>query len=288
MSQSPLLRITIPLSVAVILLVSGSHSAWALGNGIEDESYEYPNACAVLGLKFPGDENPRIASGVLIHPQVVLTAGHVIDWFQTIWATPPENVRISFDLDAYAEGATWLTVAGYCVHPLYNGFEGELGLADPHDLGLILLSEPVDPDVIAPASLPWEGMLDDLKNEGLLEFGLENGTPMSVVGYGRGFSFPPPSDVPAERGIRRYGILPCMGMMPNHLHFFGDPEGITIQRGDSGGPTYLQMGDDRVLVGIVSWAGSGAYVGIVHHYRIDTPDALDFIRGALSELECPE
>lgn len=265
------------------------HQTLAVGGGAVDDEYRYPNVCAVLGLR-DGDLPPRIASGVLIHPRVVLTAGHVTDWFATIWDIDVDDVRISFAVDARDESA-WLTADGYCTHPLYNGFEGAEGLADPHDLGVIILSEPVpgtnqDPDYgIDPAVLPDEGFLDLLKDVGLLQFGVESGTPMTVVGYGRGLSFPPPAEIAGDYfRIRRYGANPAMGISPAFLHVWQDPDGISTQRSDSGGPTFLEIGDQRILVATTSW--SGALLGIDHRYRVDTTDSLDFIDAVLSSVEC--
>jgi hypothetical protein len=161
---------------------------------------------------------------------------------------------------------------------------------------LIVLSEPVagtDEDSengIDPAVLPpFEGFLDTVKDVGWLQFGLESGTPMTVVGYGRGLSFPPPAEVAGDYfRIRRYGTSPAMGMTPAFLHFFQDPEGISTQRSDSGGPTFLEIGDQRILVATTSWAGAGALTGIDHRYRVDTADSLDFIYEILLDVECEE
>jgi hypothetical protein len=266
------------LAAVAMPAVIAPRAAWAIGGGTVDETNEYASACAVLGLREGAP--PRIASGVLIHPRVVLTAGHVIDWFANVWHTPPEDVRISFDLDAYDDEATWLEVKDYMPHPMYNGAGG---FGDPHDLGVLILEEPVTE--IEPAVLPEEGLLDLLKAAGLLQFGLAGGTPMTVVGYGRGFSFPPPADVRADRGVRRFGTIPCMGMTLAHLHFFQDPDGVNSQRGDSGGPTFLETENGRVLLAVCSWGGVGAYTGIDHRYRIDTADALAFIDATLLSVE---
>ncbi len=272
-------RCLVILAAVAMLAVNRPHPAWAIGGGTVDETSEYASACAVLGLREGAP--PRIASGVLIHPRVVLTAGHVIDWFANVWETPPGDVRISFDLDAYDDEATWLAVKDYEIHLMYNGLRGEGGLADPHDLGVVILEEPVTD--VEPAALPDEGLLDVLKAAGLLQFGLAGGTPMTVVGYGRGLSFPPPEEIREDRGIRRFGTGSSMGMTPTFLHFFQDPDGVSTQRGDSGGPTFLETDGGRVMVAITSW--SGTLTGIDHRYRIDTEDAILFIECMIAAVE---
>jgi hypothetical protein len=275
------------LVLFAVLAVSAPRCAWAVGGGTPDKTGKYPNACAVLGLR---EENPpRIASGVLIHPRVVLTAGHVTDWFATIWETPPDDVRVTFAFDA-EDTTAWREVAAYETHFMYNDFSGAEGIADPHDIGLVILKCPVpgtdeDPvNGIDPAELPDEGLLDLLQDAGLLDFGLNGGTSMTVVGYGRGLSFPPPEEL-AEDFLRKrhYGSGPAMGMTRAFLHFYQDPEGVNTQRSDSGGPTFVKVDGLRMLVATTSWSGS--LTGIDHRYRVDTPDAIGFIECIIAAVE---
>jgi hypothetical protein len=288
MSRFSVLRYSLTIAGAAILFSASPRTASALDGAIDDtdDNPVYPNACAVIGV--PPDEDPdrplRMASGVLIHPRVVLTAGHVTDWFATIWDVPFERTRISFSADAF-DASQWLEVEGYCTHPLYNGYEGAEGFGDTHDLGLVILKE--DVVGIEPAALPYAGLLDDMKEAGALEFGAVNGTLLPVVGYGWGYSFPPPTDLRDERGIRRYGPMICMGMMKSSLHFLLDPDGTVTQNGDSGGPTFLEIDDETtVLVAIVAWGSP--IPGVDHRYRVDTVDSRDFIDAVLWEVECSE
>lgn len=276
---------SITLGVVVVVLYCGCvRSASALDGGFEDSDTNpaYPNACAVIGVPAAPDGPLRMASGVLIHPRVVLTAGHVTDWFATIWDIPPERARISFSADAF-DDSQWLEVEGYVTHPLYNGYEGEEGYGDLHDLGLVILKNEVQG--ITPATLPYVGLLDDMKVEGFLNFGDTNGTQLQVIGYGWGFSFPPPTPLQYERGVRRYGPMTCMGLMKSTLQVQLDPDGVVTQNSDSGGPTFVEDDEgSKVLVAVTAW---GHTPGVGHHYRVDTADSLDFIDLVLSTVESP-
>jgi hypothetical protein len=246
-----------------------------------DLNPQHPNACAVIGVPADPDGLLRMASAVLIHPQVVLTAGHVTDWFETIWDVPAERTRISFAANAFDE-SQWLEVDDYVTHPLYNGYFGPEGHADTHDLGVIILKEPVVG--ITPATLPPEGLLDAMKADGTLRFGAVQGTQFTVVGYGWGFSFPPPTPLQDERGIRRYGPTTCMGMTDASVHFLLDPDGVVTQNGDSGCPTFWEDADgNRILVAVTTWGSP--VPGIDHRYRIDTEDSLDFIDLVIDMLD---
>jgi hypothetical protein len=272
------------LGTVACVLVSAPRPAWAIDGGLEDTDSDpqHPNACAVIGVPADPDGPLRMASGVLIHPRVVLTAGHVTDWYATIWDVPPERTRISFSANAFDE-SEWLEVDEYVTHPLYNGYFGPEGHADVHDLGVIILTKPVKKR-IRPATLPRRGLLDDLQTSDLLQFGADHGTQLTVVGYGWGFSFPPPTPLRDERGIRRYGPTRCMGMTHASLHFSLDPDGVVTQNGVSGGPTFWEDAEgNRVLVAVTAWGSP--VPGVDHRYRVDTPDSLDFIESVIAAVE---
>jgi hypothetical protein len=51
--------------------------------------------------------------------------------------------------------------------------------------------------------------------------------------------------------------------------------------GDSGGPSLL--GDTDVVLGVNSYATNGNCAGVTYSYRLDTADALAFIKGFLPD-----
>ena len=72
----------------------------------------------------------KLGSGTLIHPRVMLTAGHLTHWFATVWNAQPGDLRVSFDPYALDE-ETWLEVERYITHPDYNDYQGSGGSANP-------------------------------------------------------------------------------------------------------------------------------------------------------------
>jgi hypothetical protein len=93
------------------------------------------------------DHPEVVGSGVLIHPRVLLTAGHVTITSERLLrdGVPLFEVsRISFGTDAF-DLSSWVEAVAVMPHP---GFEG-----DAHDLGVVILKEPVD--------LPCATLADD-------------------------------------------------------------------------------------------------------------------------------
>lgn len=111
---------------------------------------------------------PIVASGTLISPTVLVTAGHVTRFFDRAGQT---RARVTFD-SVVSESATWHwgTVQ---TNPAYTIPEKQ---DDPNDLGVIVFDEPIVD--IMPAMLPPENFLAGFRGAGheLVLF--------DVVGYG--------------------------------------------------------------------------------------------------------
>ena len=153
---------------------------------------------AITGGETDGEGHPNVGlmiadingepqwrcTGTLIAPRVFLTAGHCVGdgataarvWFNTDIAYVPD----------YPNGGT-IAIEGTPVpHPDYTW-----GVADPHDVGVVILNEPVDN--MEPAKLPAPELLTELKEEGILQGGFWDSLYFTFVGYGGALeSWPPP------------------------------------------------------------------------------------------------
>lgn len=255
------MRKAIPILTLLLLVMTfGLASAITWG---EPDGDRHPNVGLII---FDDEDGPAWrCTGTLIAPDVVLTAGHCTDgavaarvWFDEIVEGNPE----------YPYGGPSSTEGTPISHPdFYWG-----ALSDPHDVGVVLLQEPVVG--ITPATLPTEGFLDDLNEQGLLKHGKDRAT-FIAVGYGLSLDWPPP--VFSSERVRQFSTSEFLNLRPAWLHMSqnhapGRDDGGTCG-GDSGGPNFW---NDEILVAVTSW-GDAVCVATNTTYRVDTASTLSFL-----------
>jgi hypothetical protein len=270
---------------AAVAAVLATHLAFAGGTGEPDSENRYPNVGAIVVTSgFPGV--PFIeGSGVLIHPRVLICAGHstalaerLLDQGIPLF----DHFRISFGTDAF-DPSTWREAVAVFTHPGYVGGPEMFNyfiLPHDHDLGVVILKEPVD---LPFATLPYEGLLDDLKDAGLLVNEGEH-EKLIAVGYGPTIEFPPPEGVILD-GLRRVSSPEYRALDNNWLHMNQNPaagnSGIPV--GDSGGPAFWSNLDgELIVVGITSRKNR---LGNFLAYRLDLPEAREFIEFILALVD---
>ena len=268
----------------IMILIMGTGSAFAITWGTEDVSGEYSNVC-MMGMSYAGIPL-GMCSGVLIHERVVLTAGHCIDFVGSLEQIfGPGNILVEvlfgFNLSYpdFAVPGDGLEVEDYYAHPNY--YWGPQ--SNPHDIGVLILAEE-DAQDIDPAMLPLEGLLDELKADKVLSRGSDK-EKFTVVGYGGTLEWPPP--VIDHYYKRQYAESEYRALLKAWLKLSqnqatGDGGSCF---GDSGGPVFWSDGNgDDILVGITSW-GDPNCISPSFNYRIDTPEALEFINSVLDDMD---
>lgn len=238
-SRSRLSRAAVAATVVTAVAALGPTPADALvGPTTRDTSHP---ASGVM-LPSPSASVPKICGATLVAPRVVVIAGHCAAYRLRVLGDT--RARISFDTDL-TDGVDGQVHAGtLALSPSYRSQPLD------HDLGLVLLDEPVEG--ITPATLPPAGWLADTTAD-----------EVTLVAYGVSA---------VGRGVKL--------TTDNHIHGLtqrwliagsGKGEGNSCDQ-DSGGSGYV----DGVLAAIVSW-GDSACANTTGLTRLDRAEDLAWI-----------
>jgi hypothetical protein len=246
------------IAVAGVLMIGSVAPAQAITNGQPDgDAHPY------VGLVTDFEE--FVCSGALISPTVFVTAAHCFE-------TPGQEVSVTVDRQGFSEDADfvtghWFPDPEFCIacSPGLVGF-------DTHDVAVVVLDEPIA--VSRYAQLPTTEQVEGLPIKqrltlvgyGVQDFVTGGGPPQPVVPFTRYFA--PVELVQAGKSVAdefiKVSANPSKG------------KGGTCF-GDSGGPVLL--GD--TIVAVNSFVTNGLCRGVTYSYRLDTPDALAFVRSFL-------
>lgn len=264
--------ITTFLAVMMLLMVTAMPAMAITEGGLDGDNH--PGV--VLLLMEVGGEPMYRCSATLLSPTVVLTAGHCTSNYPD---EPFTGMRIFTESDVeygnnnypYA-GPNSVEAAEWHAHPLY-----ETAPFFVHDVGVVILEEPVYLDSQDYGVLPEANQLDKLKTRR----GLQD-TTFTAVGYG--LQRINPVFVESER-VRMYaephliqintpGFTGDFSLLLSNNHSTG---GTCF--GDSGGPNFL--GDSNVVAGVTSFGLNGNCAGTGGVFRMDRQDVLDFVNSYL-------
>jgi secreted trypsin-like serine protease len=248
-------RLLLALALTTLAL-SLTVPAGAITDG-EPDGDGHPMVGAIVA-EFDGTKD-WFCSGTLIAPKVVLTAAHCTDFLaseglQDVWVT----------FDPVVTSRSKLLHGSYVTHPGYNPMTLE------NDVAVIVLDRTVRK--VTPATLPDEGLLDDMKADGsLAEATITN------VGYGctRSHTGGPPTFT--CDGVRRVSTSPVSGLTRSQLILnmnHNATGGGGTCGGDSGGPHFLE--DSTLLVSVTSW-GDVNCISLDQTQRVDIASVLRFL-----------
>lgn len=247
--------------------------ASAITYGFVDTNNTFANTGAFI-VKSPEGEIFPICSGTMITADVFLTASHCTLFFNQDLA--PEGYTAFVSLDGsipYGEltsnSTNLLAVEHVVSNPRYNQSQ-----SDPGDIGVLILEN--DVNSVTPAELPSCRLLDQLSHHNGLKnavftpagYGVQN----RVVGGGTPF-FQDLNPIP-----RMYAFSGFNSLNGGFLRLSQNPatgNGGTCF-GDSGGPNFLTVHGEELLVAITI-TGDQACRSTNVTYRLDIPSAQAFL-----------
>ncbi len=280
------------LTLVLVFSLIGTASA-ITGNYVED--FEHPYVGMIAFYDVNGDFIWR-CSGSLISPTKMVTAGHCTDaaaepgapsgavtarvWFQQD-AGANYDPELGYDpITGYADSCAPGTLGTVCAtsDELYNyGFANFAGFPNTHDVGVIILDQPIT--LSEYGVLPTPGALD-----GLDKVRGQKDTIFTISGYGLTYSTQEHSNVSnISYRIRLMATSTLVNLGSSYTDGYnlqtqgnGDGRGGTCS-GDSGGPVFLGGTSSNLIVGVTSFGKNSICRGTDFAYRLDRPEVLDWI-----------
>ena len=248
--------------------------ASAITYGFVDSNNTFRNTGAFI-VKSPttGQIFP-ICSGTLITPNVFLTASHCTSFYTQDLAPEGYIAYVSLDQsipfgDLTSNKTTLLAIAHVVTNPNFNPSQSDSG-----DIGVLILERNVRG--VTPATLPACGLLDQLVAQNGLKnavftnagYGIQN----RVVGGGVPF-FQDLNPIP-----RMFSFSSFNSLNGGYLRLSQNPStgnGGTCF-GDSGGPNFLTVNGQQLIVAITI-TGDSVCRSTNVDYRLDTVSAQGFL-----------
>jgi secreted trypsin-like serine protease len=262
-----------------VLLLGASPAAAITGNYEKDFAHPY------VGLVVLYDDNGEFAgrcSGSLLTPRVVLTAGHCTEGIHSARVYFEQDAGVHLDPVTGVDPITgYPETGGVASHQVFNyGFSNFVGFPDTHDVGVIVLDQPIGQTKYAStvtrfAKLAVAGSLDKLaKQRG------QQDVTFTVSGYGLSYKLPHDRFVSfRERLTATEKLIGLNSALTDGFNVKtsanpGNERGGTCN-GDSGGPLLYSTTD--VVTAVNSFGINDICRGTDYMYRTDRTPVINFI-----------
>ena len=246
-------------------------------NGTPDLANTYSNVGAFI-VQAPNGQLFPICSGTLIAPTAFLTAAHCNAFFESLGTgfTAYVSFRNVIAWGAQTDATTLaslIPVTDVITNPTFNQRQSNAG-----DIGLLILAS--TPAGLTPATVATPGLLDELNEKN----GLRNAT-FTVAGYGvqdRIVGGGQPFFTDANPVTRGFAFDSFNALNNGYLRLSQNPslgDGGSCY-GDSGGPNFLSVGGQQILVAITI-TGDAVCRATNVVYRLDITTSQEFLAANL-------
>ncbi|MFC0681700.1 trypsin-like serine protease [Lysobacter korlensis] len=274
-------RILLSVVAALALVFGFATPANAItGNYVKD--FEHPYVGLVVFYDAEGEFSGR-CSGSLLNPTVFLTAGHCTEGATSARVYFQQDAGVNLDLEegidpttGYPETCAGNTLGTLCAtsDELYNyGFNEFAGFPDTHDVGLVILDQPIELDEYG--VLAADGSLDELATRRG-----QQATTFTASGYGLSYSSPVGVESFRERLMAQAKLTNLRSANTDGYNLQtngnGNGRGGTCS-GDSGGPVFYGGYESNLIVAVTSFGMNEWCRGTDFAYRTDRQEVIDWI-----------
>jgi len=274
MRRLPYFTAALVAMVATVVMIIPPRAS-AITYGFVDQKNTYSNTGAFIVKRASDGRIFAICSGTLIAPTVYLTAAHCTQFFTDDLAPLGFTALVSFDNPIPTGSLTTkktrlIPVTQVITNPNFNQAQSDSG-----DIGLLLLPEDSTRG-ITPATLPTEGLLDQLAAQNGLK-----GAVFTAVGYGLQNYVTgggPPTFKDENPIPRMFAFSSFNSLNGGYIRLSQNPatgDGGTCF-GDSGGPNFLNVNGTQILAA-TTVTGDAVCRSTNVDYRLDTASARAFL-----------